>query len=166
MAERQTATDDALTFETPDGTETVTVPETFTRDDYATYFGDVPDEWDTEVVFVFDGTLRAGAFVGDEWVEATYQTDETAPVFNASEHGWVVYTTDFSPEMVAGAVPGEVLWTADDGFGTCRREDCTGTIAGRMDAADLPDGLVFVACAACGTAYEYDETAGDLRINL
>jgi len=48
----------------------------------------------------------------------------------------------------------------------CRHNDCTGQITETTDAADLPDGLSFRVCDDCGTQYEYDETAADLRVNL
>jgi len=115
MAASQSGDTDALTFETPDGEEIVTVPETFGRDDYAAHFGGVADEWDTAVVFAYDGLLRAGAFVADEWVEAIYQTEATAPVYNASECGWVVEVDEtVDADTDAADVPGEVLWTAAD----------------------------------------------------
>jgi len=94
--------------------ETIEVPKTLTYNDYAAYFGNVPDEFDVERVFIYEGNIRAEAYLGDdEWVEAIYQTEDSSPVTNASELGWVVQTIDAEPSDVTGH-PGETLWTPQD----------------------------------------------------
>jgi len=113
MAESQTGDDDPLTFETAGGTETVTVPETFTRDDLSGIFGSPPREWDTEVVYIYDGVLRAAAVVDGELVEAMY-ADSTHSTFNEPGRGWIVQTAPDADGTSAADAPGETLWTADD----------------------------------------------------
>jgi hypothetical protein len=105
--------DDALTFETPDGSETVTVPETFERGDYDRYYGNVPDEWDVERVFRYDGHLRAEALIGDEWVEAIYYSECDSSVHGGNATGWVVDTVRAGNVHAEGDGPGETLWTAE-----------------------------------------------------
>jgi len=102
------------TIEVEHNGETIEVPETLTRNDYAAYFGSVPDEFEVERVFVYEGNVRAEAYLGDnEWVEAIYQTEDSRPVTNASELGWVVETIDAEPSDVTGH-PGETVWVRDD----------------------------------------------------
>lgn len=101
------------TVEVEHNSETIEVPTTFERSDLATWFGSIPDEWDVERVFVYEGNVRAEAYLGDEtWIEAIYQTEESAPVFNASELGWVVDTID-APAETEYDRPGETLWERD-----------------------------------------------------
>lgn len=96
--------------------ETIAVPKTLTYDDYAAYFGNVPDEFDVERVFVYDNNVHVEAHLGDgEWVEAIYQTEDSAPVFNASELGWAVQTlqADEPGDNHAEDAPGETLWNQE-----------------------------------------------------
>lgn len=88
--------------------ETIEVPSTFERTELATYFGGVPESFEVDRAFIFEDNVRVESYQGDgEWVEATYQTEESAPIFNASELGWVAEIVD-APED--GEEPGETVW--------------------------------------------------------
>lgn len=106
---------DERTFETPDGSETVTVPETFTRDDYASRWSEVPDEWDVEAVYSYDGCIRALAVVDSKVVEAMYETDLDRLNVAVTGSGWIVETWDVTgPNHDLSNNPGETLWTAEN----------------------------------------------------
>lgn len=93
--------------------DTVAIPATMTRDDWETHFGDVPDEFEVDRVFVLDGTLRVEAHLGEgRWVEGIRQTEDKQPVHNASAVGWVVETVQSDPPEES-IEPGETLWKRD-----------------------------------------------------
>lgn len=88
----------------------VETPLTFERSDLATWFGAVPETFDVERVFIYEGTVRAEAYLGEEtWVEVVHQTEESAPVDFASELGWVANTLS-APGPGATEDPGETVW--------------------------------------------------------
>jgi len=116
MAESQTADTDALTVETPDGAETVTVPETFSREDCTAWSNDTPEEWSPDRVYIFDAMIHAETITADGNCVGAIYYPETKPCENPlviGKTGWVVEVIKGSFSDVEDP-PGETLWTADD----------------------------------------------------
>ena len=97
--------------------EIIEVPTTFERNELAAWFGSVPESFEVDRVFIFEGNVRVESYQGNgEWVEAVYQTEESAPVFNASELGWVAEIVDGSEdpdypnEEDIESYPGQTGW--------------------------------------------------------
>lgn len=119
-----TTTDDAQsdTIAVEHNGETIDVPLGFERSDLAAWFGDVPDSFGVDRVFALENNVRVESHLGGgEWVEAVYQTEQSAPVFNASELGWVAERITGSEDAAypdaqdADRYPGETLWINDEG---------------------------------------------------
>jgi len=93
--------------------KTIEVPTYFERSDLeafigSKYFGPFPESFDVDRVFILNGNVRAERYLGDgTWVEVIYQTEQSAPVFNASELGWVA---DLVTAPKDGANPGKTVW--------------------------------------------------------
>lgn len=91
------------------------IPTTFRRSDLAAWFGSVPDEFDVDRIFTFEGALRVESYWGNgEWVEAVLHTDEWHETFNAhNDRGWVADTISGDPREEYED-PGETLWERDN----------------------------------------------------
>ena len=97
------------TVEVEHNGETIDVPTQFERGALAAWFGDVPDSFDVDRIFRFEGGLRAESYLGGgEWVEVVRHTDEHRPTFNAqNDRGWVAEIVNASEN---GDETGETVW--------------------------------------------------------
>jgi hypothetical protein len=94
--------------------ETISVPTTFELKDLETYFGSMPDEWEIDYIFEYDGALRTGVYISEtEWVETVLHTDEYHETNQAhTERGWVGETIEDVDE--ADGCPEEPLWSREE----------------------------------------------------
>lgn len=99
--------------------ETIEVPTTFDRTELAAWFGGVPESFEVDRIFQFEGGLRVESHIGDgEWVEAVRHTDDHHPTFNAqNDRGWVAEIVqggeedpDYPNEEDTDRYPGETVW--------------------------------------------------------
>jgi hypothetical protein len=105
--------------------ETIDVPLAFERSELAAWFGSVPDSFEVDRVFIHEDNVRVESYQGEgDWVEAVFQTEESAPTFNASELGWVAESIDgavdedYPTEADQELYPGETVWVRAEWFST------------------------------------------------
>lgn len=107
---------ETVEVEAPNG-ETIEVPLTFERGDLSAWYGSVPDEFEVDRIFLYDGVLRVERQDVDEWVEVGYFTeDDFRP---GTETGWVAETLDVEPDEGSIEV-GDTLWSREEQGGESR----------------------------------------------
>jgi len=110
----ESQTEAELTFETPDGSETVTVPETFEQDDVTDGQRCSALPVAPERVYHYDDHLRAEAYLGDEkYFCAMWFAEDQTTVYNRDITGWSVEVVEADAPDEAMEI-GETLWTAPD----------------------------------------------------
>jgi hypothetical protein len=111
MAERQTTDDDASKFMTTDGPETVIVPES--ADGCTTVRGDIPDEWDVDLVYRNGaGTLWAQAHVGNDALELKLSDSGWTATLETSLD-WSREAAEESATLLENTIGVDVLWRAE-----------------------------------------------------
>lgn len=99
----------------PDSDETITVPTHFDRaDDVSTWFGGVPDDWDVDRVYRYDGHVRAETYLGaGVWVEAIYVA-ERGDHTDTLDTGWVVDEVEAGHPAERDGELGSTIWQRDE----------------------------------------------------